>query len=319
MNVNEFFVRSKEPKCGTAFVLMPFNKEMLPVYEHGIKPLVDSMGLICKRADDLYTSQSILADIWDEIQEAELIIADLTGKNPNVMYELGLCHVLWKKVILLSQGPDDIPFDLKQWRVIFYDFTFAGSARLKEELERAIVAIRQEESIEANLIALPSSPCIQENKKSIENEESANSTEGEDSWLFGTISNWNTERETGFIQAGEKSYYFKKSYCFNSTWDCKPGDRVSFKPLPPLGDTKNERANFIFIEGQVIKGSVINVTSGYSFIEIASSDGVKHNLFVLSGGQNLSAGIDVKVNISNNVKGPIGIDATVITELAEQT
>ena len=133
MKASDFFVRTRPPKSGLCFVLMPFQEAMTAVYEHGIKPQVLSMGMECKRADEIYSAQNILSDIWDSIQSAELIIADCTGKNPNVMYELGLCHALWKRVILLSQNRDDVPFDLRAWRVIWYDFTFAGAARLKDD------------------------------------------------------------------------------------------------------------------------------------------------------------------------------------------
>ncbi|MGR0482698.1 MAG: hypothetical protein ACTFAL_15205 [Candidatus Electronema sp. V4] len=154
MKASEFFVRKHDPQPGLCFVLMPFQEALTAVYEHGIKPQVESMGMQCKRADEIYSGQAILGDIWTSIQTAELIIVDCTGKNQNVIYEIGLCHALWKKVILLSQSLDDVPFDLRQWRVIWYDFTFAGAARLKEELGRAIAALRQEKCVEAELVEL---------------------------------------------------------------------------------------------------------------------------------------------------------------------
>lgn len=141
---SDFFVRDKQPTPGTCFVLMPFEDGMNAVYEHGIKPCVEALGIKCRRADELYSAQGILGDIWTSVQSAEIVLADLTNKNPNVMYELGLCHTLWKHVILICQNKDDVPFDLRNWRVIWYDFTFAGAARLREELQRAILALREE-------------------------------------------------------------------------------------------------------------------------------------------------------------------------------
>lgn len=149
MKASEFFVRKHVPKMRECFVLMPFHEALTAVYEHGIKPQVESMGMQCKRADEIYSGRAILGDIWTSIQTAELVIVDCTSKNPNVMYELGLCHALWKRVILLSQKKDDVPFDLRVWPVIWYDLTFAGAVRLKEELGRTIEALRQEECVEA--------------------------------------------------------------------------------------------------------------------------------------------------------------------------
>ena len=60
-------------------------------------------------------------DIWDYTQRAKILLADLTGKNANVFYELGLAHAAGKPVILVTGSIDDVPFDLRALRVIEYD------------------------------------------------------------------------------------------------------------------------------------------------------------------------------------------------------
>lgn len=67
--------------------------------------------------------------VWRGIRNATVLIAELTSKNPNVFYELGLAHALEKPVILVSSNQEDVPFDLRHIRVILYDINdpFWGS------------------------------------------------------------------------------------------------------------------------------------------------------------------------------------------------
>jgi nucleoside 2-deoxyribosyltransferase len=72
------------------------------------------------RGDDVFTPTDILIDIWHSINGADFVIADITGRNPNVLYELGIAHTLAKPVLILSRNAADIPIDLSTRRVILY-------------------------------------------------------------------------------------------------------------------------------------------------------------------------------------------------------
>ncbi|UCE74908.1 MAG: hypothetical protein JSV56_04190 [Methanomassiliicoccales archaeon] len=124
-----------------AFVLMPFRKKYAIVYTDVIKPAVENQNYICKRADDFFTPNKIMDDIERAIRDAAFIIADLTGKNPNVFYEVGMSHILKKKVILLAQSLDDVPFDLLHWRHIRYNTSKEGLIGLRRKLEKTIKTI----------------------------------------------------------------------------------------------------------------------------------------------------------------------------------
>jgi nucleoside 2-deoxyribosyltransferase len=63
----------------------------------------------------------IMKDITKSIYDARIIVADLTGRNSNVMYELGLAHAAKKPVIMLAQDEADIPFDLRHIRYLKYN------------------------------------------------------------------------------------------------------------------------------------------------------------------------------------------------------
>ena len=66
------------------FVLMPFESKLTQIYERFIKAPLETKGFLVKRADDFYKSTPILEDIIKSIEKAEFLIAELTGKNPNV-------------------------------------------------------------------------------------------------------------------------------------------------------------------------------------------------------------------------------------------
>ncbi len=124
------------------FVLMPFGSESLEaVYQDFVKPTVERAGLRCVRADDIFGVNVIIEDIWAGINRARFVIAELTGKNPNVFYEVGICHTVGKDVIFLAQSVEDVPFDLRHLRVLLYDYTPRGCQRLAEALYKTVLAV----------------------------------------------------------------------------------------------------------------------------------------------------------------------------------
>lgn len=105
----------------SCFVMSPFGGWYEQYYTDIYGPAIEAAGLKPCRADDLYRPSSIVHDIWTYVKGARVMLADLTDKNPNVFYELGLAHALDKPVVLLSQSMEDVPFDLRALRVITYE------------------------------------------------------------------------------------------------------------------------------------------------------------------------------------------------------
>jgi hypothetical protein len=103
------------------FVLMPFDSAFDYVYQLGIKPACSEAGAYAERVDEQQYDERILDRIYNQIAKADLIVADMTGRNANVFYETGYAHALDKRVILLTQKANDIPFDLKHHPHIVYD------------------------------------------------------------------------------------------------------------------------------------------------------------------------------------------------------
>lgn len=125
------------------FVLMPFGEKFQPIYEDHIQRVVTEAGLSSQRADEIASTNMITWDIWERINKARFLIADLTDRNPNVFYEVGLAHAISKEVILLTQKIGDIPFDLQSLRFIVYEYSPRGMIEFEKKLRSAIAGLLQ--------------------------------------------------------------------------------------------------------------------------------------------------------------------------------
>jgi hypothetical protein len=103
------------------FVIMPFGGWFDDYYEGIYVPAIEAAGLCPRRADDIFRPSPIINDIWTMTKSARVILADLSKKNPNVFYELGLAHALSKPAVLVTEAIEDVPFDLQSLRVIVYN------------------------------------------------------------------------------------------------------------------------------------------------------------------------------------------------------
>ncbi len=114
----------------TCFVVMPIgrkdtkaNEAFAEIYDYLIKPAVKSAGFSCLRADEVLRPGSIIEDIVAYLIRSDAVIADLTGQNPNVFYEVGVRDAVKGRMILLAQNIADVPFDLRGSRVVVYEVT----------------------------------------------------------------------------------------------------------------------------------------------------------------------------------------------------
>jgi hypothetical protein len=117
------------------FVLMPFSKDFDDIYQLGIRAACEEAGAYCERVDEQIYTENILERVYNQIAKADILVADMSGRNPNVFYETGYAHALGKKPILLTASSDDIPFDLKHYPHIVYDKKIS---LLKVELQKRI-------------------------------------------------------------------------------------------------------------------------------------------------------------------------------------
>jgi chaperonin GroEL len=120
---------------------MPFREPYLAVYENAIKGAMHRLGFECKKADDLTSQRNIMKDVVDGISASTLVVADLTEMNTNGFYELGISHSLAKKTILLAQSVENVPFDLRAYRVIPYSADAEGLVKLGIDLWNTAAAL----------------------------------------------------------------------------------------------------------------------------------------------------------------------------------
>ncbi len=146
VRINPIF-RAREVEIDPAlcFVLMPYSEKdaIQEIYSDQIRPTIEAEGYQCQRADNLYKTEPIIEIIWEGILRSRFVLAELTGRNPNVFYELGIAHTVGKEVILVTQNIDDIPFDLRHLRAIVYETTPRGAELLKKQLIGMLRGLRR--------------------------------------------------------------------------------------------------------------------------------------------------------------------------------
>lgn len=133
-------VFSERPR---AFVAMPFEEPFETIYREVIQKEGERLGLEVVRVDEL-TGRIIFEDIKREISESKVVIAEITAPNQNVFYELGYAHALNKPTILLARRGRDLPFDIRSYRVIFYDDSIGGKPEVERNLTKHLRSVLQE-------------------------------------------------------------------------------------------------------------------------------------------------------------------------------
>lgn len=121
----------------SVFVLMPFKHRLVEgIYDHGISPACEEAGAYCKRIDTEIVSGRITEEIYNQIDRADILVADVTGLNPNVYYEVGFAHGLGKNVIFIKHIEDNnaFQFDTQDFQHIIY----SNASHLQKELVRRI-------------------------------------------------------------------------------------------------------------------------------------------------------------------------------------
>lgn len=116
-----------EPALASA--MMPFDAGFAAVFD-SIRLAAGNVGLLCRRADDIWENAAIIQDVVALIDRSRIVVCDCTGRNPNVFYEAGIAHTLGREVILITQNENDIPFDLRHLRYVRYLNNAEGRAAL---------------------------------------------------------------------------------------------------------------------------------------------------------------------------------------------
>ena len=131
------------------FVIMPFSAtasctedEWTQIFEQVLKPAVESAGLdyVCRRS--VATRGNIIGAIVQDLNDSYVVLADVTDKNANVFYELGVRHAIKDRSILIAQKREDIPFDLQAYAYHVYGWkTPEERQALADKIRQLLVEI----------------------------------------------------------------------------------------------------------------------------------------------------------------------------------
>ena len=139
ITVSDYVVSTEAPR---AFIVMQFSSPYNELYNEVVKPICTSLGVDAVRADETYGPGLIIADVIRQIEEANVIIAEITPANPNVYYEVGYAHARGKPTILIADRQvDKLPFDVSPFRTLFYENSIDGKRRVEEGLLRHLKSV----------------------------------------------------------------------------------------------------------------------------------------------------------------------------------
>ncbi|HET6884082.1 MAG TPA: hypothetical protein VFI31_28265 [Pirellulales bacterium] len=139
--VNGYAVQRRSPM---AFVAMQFGDPYDKIYRSVVKPKAEKLGFEVVRIDEVNKPGIIFQDIQRKIEDAKVVIAEISAPNQNVYYEIGYAHALNKPTILLAQRGKELPFDIRSYRVIFYEDSIAGKPLVERTLREHLHSILQE-------------------------------------------------------------------------------------------------------------------------------------------------------------------------------
>ncbi|MCP4548197.1 MAG: PAS domain S-box protein [bacterium] len=136
--------KKRKQICGHCYVAVPYRQEFHAIHDKILKPLAAQHKYMAQKADSkMVFTESMRTKMYGMIRNADFVIGDMTGDNPNVMYELGLAHAFGKPVIMISQD-NEIPVNVREYEFIHYQDTLAGLDLFKKNLSRAILHVHEE-------------------------------------------------------------------------------------------------------------------------------------------------------------------------------
>ena len=122
-------------------VMMPFDAKFNAVYS-ALQGAITAANMEFQRADDIWIHDHVIQDVVSLIGKARVVICDLTGRNSNVFYEMGIAHTLGRDVIMVTQSAEHVPFDVGHIRNIRYLSNAEGLAALAAEVTKRLETLK---------------------------------------------------------------------------------------------------------------------------------------------------------------------------------
>ena len=285
------------------------------VYEYLIRPACKLAGFDAIRADDESASGDIKLDILKRLARAEMAVCDISARNPNVLYELGIRHALKRPVALIKDKRTARIFDIDTIRYVGYDEGLRVDT-LEDSVKNLAKAIADTAAKNEDLLKLESLVDTQEmsapghatviNQGTVARSRAVPSIPG---LLMGHVSRW--REGIGFVQVGEESYYFHKDHIAKGS-TLERGNTVYFLPAPPVPGHDRPVATCIFSRAAQITGRIVkrDDVRGFGFVRIEDPFGTTRNVFygLLDCLEPVNVGDEVSGLIGNNATGPVVYD-----------
>lgn len=275
----------------TCFIIAPIGEEDSAIrkrsdqiLKHVLAPVTNTFGYKTVRADQISDPGIITSQVIQHLLEDELVIADLTGHNPNVFYELAIRHTTRKPVIQLIQAGEDIPFDVAQSRTILIDLhDLDNVANCKAELSSQINSIEND----ALVVESPISVAIdlQVLRKSDNPLEKSNAeilellTE-----IRGTVNNINTgtfRKAVSNKKITPTSFRFYNKFVDDLIIDCTDVDGTTIKKLLYYNSSFQDLLDNFYVE--FMHQHVKPYTYGKTWILLDGDSKSKYNKIISDG------------------------------------
>lgn len=140
------------------FYVMDFNDENVEESYNALsKALMDKLGIRVVKSGDIFDpnrTNEMVENIWQDIMNSRLVIADISCKNPNVFYELGICDTVGKNVLTICNSDSfkkdyskKLPFDVQQELTTIYENSYSGVSKMVDKIVQMVKAIINDEPI----------------------------------------------------------------------------------------------------------------------------------------------------------------------------
>lgn len=285
------------------------------VYRNFIKPACEQAGFRAIRADDVTETNYIAIDILRQIMDADMAVCDLSARNPNVLYELGLRHASRKPVTLLKDDKTDEIFDISGIRRLQYDASLridtvqSAIAQLAESI-RTTYALREDDQSSNSLMSLlEKRPARIPDQPQADRPSTPSTT---NAFIRGRVAHWETNQERGVIHVDDESYYVNAGF-FVGAPRIAVGEIVYFVPRPKPTPNQNPLATVVLIEGQFATGVVryVNTNRNFAFATVTDRWNNSQNIYVqlpLDSSLNITEGAKIRFTIDKNAEGVCGIE-----------
>ena len=125
-------------------MVMPFNDRIAEdIYKNSTCQIMERYGMNVVRADSIFSANPIFDDIIAAIEQAALVLVDISARNPNCFYELGVAHTLKRSrtIMITHDDYNSAPFDIAHFRIIQYSDSIAGKTKYEECLRRTVSSV----------------------------------------------------------------------------------------------------------------------------------------------------------------------------------